>query len=525
MDISNNNYTETLVFFHVIGSYALTEKYKSVYFSNKTLQTLFELVKPHIMQYQEEPTEEQVCMIAQRENKLTTTTKDVIHSLWQIRAQLSQYSKDWLDDCSKSYAEWNNFVYGVQKLSSFLISTQSDVTVESCHEYVQKVKSMFVEDTSFHFNDSLGHDFFDPAEHQSAKKYRVSTGWPFIDKCLGGGTCPGEIYVYAGSAKSGKSMFLCSSAALAIQMPTERSKFTQGQNVLYVSLEMSVDIVSRRIGSNLFNIPYNDYDRYVEDPTVLQQRMKTFFDNSFVKPGALIIEQFPTSSLTPQELEAFIMNIESAKSTEEDPFKFAVVYVDYLNIMKSGRPGMNSAETYMKIKSIIEDLRAICIRRQLAMYTVTQLGRMAVNASDVDATQVAESQGVIVTADFLGAILASPQMRVESCFYVKPLATRNSDQMGNRKRFEFSQTYMKVSENLEEDIIQEGMPLPDQFMTDDANTYQKITHANNYRYNSSQKHNNGGQQQQPVQQPVQPAAPTTSLGATELKISGYDLFQ
>ena len=86
MDISNNNYTETLVFFHVISNYSLTEKYKSTYFSNKTLQTLFDLVRPHIMQYREEPTEEQVLMIAQRENVLTsTTTQDVIHSLWQDR--------------------------------------------------------------------------------------------------------------------------------------------------------------------------------------------------------------------------------------------------------------------------------------------------------------------------------------------------------------------------------------------------------------------------------------------------------
>ena len=111
MDISNNNYTETLVFFHVISNYSLTEKYKSTYFSNKTLQTLFELVRPYIMQYREEPSVEQVLMIAQRENMLTSTTsQDVIQSLWQVRSQLSTYSKEWLDDCAKSYAEWNNFV-------------------------------------------------------------------------------------------------------------------------------------------------------------------------------------------------------------------------------------------------------------------------------------------------------------------------------------------------------------------------------------------------------------------------------
>ena len=304
MDISNNNYTETLVFFHVISNFSLTEKYKSTYFSNKTLQTLFELVRPYIMQYREEPSVEQVLMIAQRENMLTSTTsQDVIQSLWQVRSQLSTYSKEWLDDCAKSYAEWNNFVGGVQKLSSYLLTTQADVTVETCHEYVQKVKSMFTEDTSFTFHDSLGHDFFDPAEHKTIQAETKSTGYPFLDKCLNGGWYTKSLFIIAGAPKVGKSQWLCNLCANSVK---------SGDNSAYITLEMGVDKVNKRIGANLFNIPYNEYDKFVADQDAFRRRMQSFYNDSFITPGALVVEQFPTSSLTPLELESFLLNIESA---------------------------------------------------------------------------------------------------------------------------------------------------------------------------------------------------------------------
>lgn len=516
MDISNNNYTETLVFFHVISNYSLTEKYKSTYFSNKTLQTLFDLVRPHIMQYREEPTEEQVLMIAQRENVLTsTTTQDVIHSLWQIRNQIGQYSKDWLDDCAKSYAEWNNFVGGVQKLSSYLITTQADVTVETCHEYVQKVKSMFTEDTSFTFHDSLGHDFFDPAEHKTIQAETKSTGYPFLDKCLNGGWYTKSLFIIAGAPKVGKSQWLCNLCANSVK---------SGDNSAYITLEMGVDKVNKRIGANLFNIPYNEYDKFVADQDAFKRRMQAFYNDSFITPGALVVEQFPTSALTPLELESFLLNIESARSTPEKPFKFKRIYVDYVNIMKPSRPGMNGAETYMKIKTICEDLRAVMIRNDWTGISLTQLNRAAMNASDIYMDSISESTGTLATADSVWGIICTNMMKNQGYYYLKALALRDSDQMSNRKRYKFNTTYLRIEEDPDEDILTEGMPLPEEFMVG-ADDYQKQTYSNQHRYNGPRKQNDQQQTSAPVQAPPISQQQTPSLGATELKISGYDLFQ
>jgi dihydropteroate synthase len=55
MDISRDNFTETLIFFFVLKTPELTAKYKPIYFSSDTLKKLFEAIQPHVLQYKEEP--------------------------------------------------------------------------------------------------------------------------------------------------------------------------------------------------------------------------------------------------------------------------------------------------------------------------------------------------------------------------------------------------------------------------------------------------------------------------------------
>jgi hypothetical protein len=287
---------------------------------------------------------------------------------------------------------------------------------------------------------------------------------------------------------------------------------------------MGVDKVNKRIGANLFNIPYNEYDKFVADQDAFKRRMQSFYNDSFITPGALVVEQFPTSSLTPLELESFLLNIESARSTPEKPFKFKRIYVDYVNIMKPSRPGMNGAETYMKIKTICEDLRAVMIRNDWTGVSLTQLNRAAMNASDIYMDSISESTGTLATADSVWGIICTNMMKNQGYYYLKALALRDSDQMGNRKRYKFNTTYLRIEEDPDEDILTEGMPLPEEFMVG-ADDYQKQTYSNQHRYSGSRKQNDQQQTQAPVQAPPISQQQTPSLGATELKISGYDLFQ
>jgi replicative DNA helicase len=80
-----------------------------------------------------------------------------------------------------------------------------------------------------------------------------------------------------GSPKVGKSMWLCNLCANSVK---------NGENSAYISLEMSYQIVAQRIGSNLFDIPIDEYERSSQDIPYMKQKIKEFYNSgTLVTPG------------------------------------------------------------------------------------------------------------------------------------------------------------------------------------------------------------------------------------------------
>jgi replicative DNA helicase len=214
---------------------------------------------------------------------------------------------------------------------------------------VQKAKSIFQTNTNFTLNTSQGHDFFDPVNHQQTELETRSTGYNFINNCLKGGWANKTLNVFMGSPKVGKSMWLCNLCANSVK---------NGENSAYITLEMAYQLVAQRIGSNIFNIPIDQYDSIAKDTNYIRAKMKEYYQNSLITPGKFIIEEFPTSSATVYDIESFLLKREEELSTEGKPFKFKNIFIDYINIMKDAK-NPNSENTYNKIKSICEDVRAM----------------------------------------------------------------------------------------------------------------------------------------------------------------------
>ena len=118
---------------------------------------------------------------------------------------------------------------------------------------------------------------------------------------------------------------------------------------------------------------------------------------------------------------------------------------------------------------------------------------------------VSESGGLIATVDSLFGIIQSPSMRAENVYYLKAVAIRNSGHMGDRKKYDFVQKYLRINENMTEDILQENMSIP--------STYKDTTKLQTKTYNN----------QQPVQQQSQQQI-IPQLNISEVQISGKDLF-
>ena len=310
---------------------------------------------------------------------------------------------------------------------------------------------MFQSDTNFTLNTSRGHDFFDPCNHQQTQLETRTSGYRFVDQCLKGGWANKSLNIFMGSPKVGKSMWLCNLCANSVR---------NGENSAYITLEMAYQLVAQRIGSNLFNIPIEQYETAAADLNYMRAKMKEFYTNSLVSPGTFIIEEFPTSSATVYDIESFLLKREEENSTDGHPFKFKNIFIDYVNIMKDAK-NPNSENMYLKIKSICEDVRAMAQRNNWCVISLTQTNRSAYDSTDIGMSNVSESGGLIATVDSLFGIIQSSTMRVNDKYYIKAVAIRNSGHMGDKKGYNFNPKYLRIEEDLTEGIIPENQALED----------------------------------------------------------------
>jgi replicative DNA helicase len=288
------------------------------------------------------------------------------------------------------------------------------------------------------FKFDEGSDFYDPEAHRQRVSERFSTGYTYLDTVLGGGYSPKTLIAVAGIPKVGKSMWLCNLACAGVK---------QGYNVAYISLEMAEAKIIKRLACNLLSIPSKDYNILSEDGSYIKKRFSNIASDALSVPGALRVKEFPTSTASVPDLENWLKKME-----EKRQMKFHIVAVDYIGIMRNYR-NPNTENSYMKIKQIAEDLRAMAMRNGWCVITASQFNRGAYNTNDVVLEQIAESAALIHTVDGLFGIIQDEMMLMNTEYYLKTLANREEGFKNTKKRFTISYDYSRIVEDTNSEII------------------------------------------------------------------------
>lgn len=441
-----NQFLQNIIFFYILKNPSLAERCKGEFFDIAYLKVLFEILKPFVLEYKECPTLMQAADLVQVAGKDQIISKDILDTVYSHEDKLSQYEESWLDDNTKAWLTWSNTVNGLKKTIAYVKTVSNDVNFQNFQEINDKVKTVFNSETALSFDDDAGCDFFDPEQHKSKKIEHFSSGYEFIDLCGDGGYWLGSLWCLMGAPKIGKSTWLGNLAARSV---------TNGNNSAYVTLELQEAIINQRIGANLFGISTYDYKDYAEDTAKLAAKMKEYFSSLLIKPGALWIKEFPTSAASVADIEAALLKRETALSTEAKPFKFKTVFVDYINIIKNSK-NPNSENTYLKIKNIAEDLRAMAQRNQWCVITATQTNRSQADSNDVSYQSISESYALIATVDMLFGIIRDIAMRANGEYYLKIVANRATIHMNERKRFTEENAYMRINEDKAAPIIDDN---------------------------------------------------------------------
>jgi len=421
---------EQIFFFSILKDQKFLASAKPEFFGNKNIRQLFIIAKEHSTKFKEVPSEHQMNELIRMKGISEELSPNLVNALYNIYNKLDSYGDEWLESNTKSFIEVKNIEYVIRKSAAYLKT--SNITVENSSEIVESIKSMISNETAIDFNFELGADFFNPAAHLQTRLARSSTGYSFIDTCMKGGYWKGSLIAFMGGPKSGKSLWLNNLAARSVEL---------GANTAYVTLELQEEIVNMRIGSNLFDIPLDNYEETVKDQDFLKKKINNYKSSSFKQPGYLYVKEFPSSTASAPDIKEHLK-----KAQELLGLKFDNVFIDYINIMKNWR-NPNTENTYMKIKQISEDLRAAAMEEQWAIITVTQTKRDGINGTDLNLTDVSESSALIHTVDMLFGIITNPEMKARNEYYLKCLANRVNGMENVRKRFTIDWKYARITED------------------------------------------------------------------------------
>jgi hypothetical protein len=197
---------------------------------------------------------------------------------------------------------------------------------------------------------------------------------------------------------------------------------TEGQSVLYITLEMAEERIAERIDANLLDVSMDDL--HVMPKDLYDNKMKKISDKTY---GKLIIKEYPTASAHSGHFKALIDELSLKKS-----FKPDVIFIDYLNICASSRFKGGNVGSYFYIKAIAEELRGLAVEFNVPIFSATQTTRTGFTSSDIGLEDTSESFGLPATADFMFALISNEELEQLGQMKVKQLKNRYNDPSVNR---------------------------------------------------------------------------------------------
>lgn len=273
---------------------------------------------------------------------------------------------------------------------------------------------------SISFDTAVGHDYFMDAATRFDAYSNVEDRIPFdidmLNVITDGGVGRGTLNVLLGGTGTGKSLWLCHLSA---------GYLSAGKNVLYITMEMSENRIAERIDANLID---------VEVKKIKNLSKQTFVDKIAKiqgrTNGKLIVKQYPTGAAHAGHFRALLQELKTKKDFVPD-----IICVDYINICSSSRIKAigGSVNSYTYVKSIAEELRALGIEADAALWTATQTTRSGFDNSDVELTDTSESWGLPASSDLFLAIINTEELEAAGQYLVKQLKNRYNELQENRR--------------------------------------------------------------------------------------------
>lgn len=297
-------------------------------------------------------------------------------------------------------------------------------------------------------SSNIGINYFaDPKERLLRIKNsngQVSCGWTTVDKKLYGGVNRKELTIWCAGSGGGKSVTMQNMAVNMIKA---------GLNVIYISLELSEEMISMRLDSMVTGVNTTEIFARIDDVDI-----KVLMAGK--KSGKFHIKQLPQGTTT-NDIRSYLKNYEIETGSKCD-----ALFVDYLDLMFPNNKKIDVSNLFIKDKFVTEELRGLAVERNMIVQTASQLGRSATNESEMDHSHIAGGISKIQTADNVIAILCTPAMRDRGQYQFQFMKTRSSSGVGSKVIMGYNQETLRIYDLDEEHSVVAPVKTASDMMSD-----------------------------------------------------------
>ena len=382
---------------------------KEDYFVERSEQIIFNTVFDFITKYNNIPTKDSILIEVNNRKDINDTEHTKIKE-YISAVDNKETDEQWLLDTTEKWCKDRAVHNAVLSGIKILDGKDKKQTPEA-------IPGILSDALAVSFDNHVGHDYIEDAEKRydwyHTKEKRFKFDLEYMNRITKGGVPAKTLNIALAGTGVGKSLFMCHMAS---------NFLTEGQSVLYITLEMAEERIAERIDANLLDVSMDDL--HVMPKDLYDNKMKKISDKTY---GKLIIKEYPTASAHSGHFKALIDELSLKKS-----FKPDVIFIDYLNICASSRFKGGNVGSYFYIKAIAEELRGLAVEFNVPIFSATQTTRTGFTSSDIGLEDTSESFGLPATADFMFALISNEELEQLGQMKVKQLKNRYNDPSVNR---------------------------------------------------------------------------------------------
>lgn len=323
--------------------------------------------------------------------------RDYVKRIFKPRVIREEYIRD----AVLEFVKRNHFIDLYQKSGKLYNDGSVQKAYDLAYDGLQKLNSIDMYEDKFDFLFSDFEDRLAERQHNidTLQYFKVRYGIGGVDRSLRGGISNGELGIWLGDAKSGKSFALVHNGVQAVK------RFIP---VLHIQLEGKRQQVLDRYDASFMGALYDSVQRNEIPDEYVKKMLRIANKRKFRDLIIRTYENWEAPNVLDIERELL--------SLWSKGYKIKLVIIDYLELMSSRQAFGGAGENADRLRqtAVSRDLKMLAVKYNIAVLTATQSNRYIDNEDPnflLTSKNIAEDYGKVRVSDIIITINATTEER------------------------------------------------------------------------------------------------------------------